>query len=310
MRKLLWIVVILLVLVAALNWLCPGCLFQTSVQAGRLAAGLSQKSLTLNGQQFGYLDNQKTQKPVVLEIHGFTGDKDNFTLLNIFMPDYRLISIDLLGHGDSSAPLDGDYRISAQVARVDAFIRELKLTNVHLIGNSMGGHIAAMYAARHPEQVASLTLIDNSGVWSQTPSDVMAEYFETGKVPLILSDYRDLDTLFAYIFVKPPLLTASLKRYYGQQQAAKQTLHTQIFNDFMLQGYEPLDEELGNITAPVQIIWGSDDRVLHPSSIHPLRAALKQVQTTIINHAGHVPMVEKPQLCATIIGNFLQQTTP
>ncbi|UGA40587.1 alpha/beta hydrolase [Chromobacterium haemolyticum] len=79
---------------------------------------------------------------------------------------FRLIAPDLPGHGDSMSNLDISYRVEAQADRLRAFLEVWGVEHVHLIGNSMGGAIAANFAARYPRHVASLTLLNAAGAGS------------------------------------------------------------------------------------------------------------------------------------------------
>lgn len=98
-------------------------------------------------------------------IHGFTANKDNWLQMSLFLKKkYRIIALDLLGHGESDSPLDADYSIEAQVKRGHLFVTNTQLTSFHILGSSMGGQIAATYAALFPTEILSVTLFDNAGI--------------------------------------------------------------------------------------------------------------------------------------------------
>lgn len=305
--KMMLAVLLLIGALVVLDFSHPEWIYAGAIKATRVAAGLKAHKVTIDGMEYAYLDNNKMDAPVLLEVHGFTGDKDNFSRMNVFVDNMRIVAPDLLGHGESSAPEEANYSISSQVGRLHQFVETLKLGKVHIAGNSMGGHIAAMYASQYPDEVASVTLLDNSGVLGETTPDLLQNYFDTGEIPLILHDSSEVDNLFAYIFVNPPLMTPNLKRAFGEAMSSKSKLYEKIFDDFILTGYEPLEDLLGNISAPVHIIWGENDRVLHRSSIDVMRPRLQKVRTTILPNVGHVPMMEVPYTCARVLTQFLNE---
>jgi len=138
----------------------------------RHRAGLVRKELTLaDGTRMVWLEGG-SGAPLVL-VHGFGADKDNFTRVARWLtPHYRVIVPDLVGFGESAHLPEADYHYAAQAARVHAFVQALGLGRVHLGGNSMGGGIVLSYATQHPQEVASLWLIDTAGVAGAPPGEL------------------------------------------------------------------------------------------------------------------------------------------
>ena len=85
-------------------------------------------------------------------LHGFGGDKSAWVRVSRYLtPHFRMVAPDIPGFGESSQDPSAHYGIVEQVERIDAFVHSLGLGTVHLGGNSMGGAIAGVYAARHPD---------------------------------------------------------------------------------------------------------------------------------------------------------------
>ena len=103
--------------------------------------------------------------------------------------DYRVIALDLPGFGASSKPA-GSYDIGTQTERLADIIDALGLDQLHLMGNSMGGHISALYAARHPTRIRSLTLLDNAGITSPQPSELRLRLSRGETNPLVVKSPR------------------------------------------------------------------------------------------------------------------------
>ena len=140
MKKILIVIALLPVLAfAALNFFAPHLIFDGAMQLTRSAAGMETKQIKLGQYNYSYLDSGESSKPTILFIHGFGAEKDNWTRMGVALKgDYRLVALDLLGHGESDKPLNVSYKISDQVERVNAFVDAMKLDSLHLIGNSMG----------------------------------------------------------------------------------------------------------------------------------------------------------------------------
>lgn len=308
MKKILLVCLGLVVIgLTSMNLFAPGILFNATQDATRAVAGLSVKQITAGEYKYTYADNGKTDKPVLLMVHGFTADKDNWARMALFLKDdYRLIAIDLLGHGQSPRDINADYKISSQVQRVKDFADALGLDKFHMAGNSMGGYITAMYAAKHPEQVLSAILFDNAGVAQPTPSDMLVALENNEPHPLIIRSTEDVDKFFNFVFADAPFMTGSIKQYYAEQSIPLAPLYEKIFADFHEIPEEQLEPLLPTIKAPVQIIWGREDRVLDVSSIETMKPLLRNVQVIIMEGAGHLPMLESPSQSAQLVHQFIQ----
>ena len=116
--------------------------------------------LQLNGCNLHYTD-QGEGDPVLL-IHGLgSSGRDWEYQLPALLPQYRVLTLDMRGHGKSDKPSRG-YSVKGFAADCLAFIKHMQLTKPHIVGISMGGMIAFQLATDHPEVPASLTII-NSG---------------------------------------------------------------------------------------------------------------------------------------------------
>jgi esterase len=119
------------------------------------------KFLTAGGLKLHYLDFGGEGKPVLVCIHGLTGNAHNFDALAPYlMSRYRVLSLDVRGRGESEwgAPLD--YNPQVYVTDLKEFLDTLGIQRVSLVGTSMGGVISMMYAGGYPETVERLVLND------------------------------------------------------------------------------------------------------------------------------------------------------
>ncbi|MEO8527635.1 MAG: alpha/beta fold hydrolase, partial [Pseudolysinimonas sp.] len=98
--------------------------------------------------------------PVVVLLHGIASSSVTFeNVVPLISARHRAVSIDLLGFGESPAPVDAQYTLEEHVAALDRTLRRLRLRQFVLVGHSMGALIAARYAATRPRQVTRLVLV-------------------------------------------------------------------------------------------------------------------------------------------------------
>jgi pimeloyl-ACP methyl ester carboxylesterase len=215
-----------------------------------------------------------------------------------------VIALDLPGFGESSRIAQAPYDLNAQVVRLEAFVNQLGLRQVNLVGNSMGGQLAAMFAARYPEQVRSVALFANAGVTSPDKSELQS-IIERGEAnPLIVTSTEEFERLMDFLFVKQPSIPAPLKQYFAERAIASRDFNQKVFEQ-LTTPLLALEPELGNIQAPTLLLWGDQDRLLDVSSIEVMRPLLKQPSVVVMQDCGHVPMVERAEETAGHYQAFL-----
>lgn len=183
MKRFLLGLALLLAVAAGVLYFVPATLLASVRTVERGLAGLSEHSVQVDNLEIAYLEGGSEKNPTLLLIHGFGADKDNWLRFARPLTErYHVVALDLPGFGDSSKPQQASYDVGTQAERVANFAAAIGVRRLHLAGNSMGGHIAALYAARHPEQVLSLALIDNAGVMPARKSELF-EDLERGENP-------------------------------------------------------------------------------------------------------------------------------
>ena len=293
---------------ACINQFAPAWVYDAAMQAARTAAGMQAHNIQVGEYNYAYLDSGEDEnKPTIVFVHGFGAEKDNWPRMAAFLSgDYRLVAIDLLGHGESDKPRNVSYKISAQMQRLHRVIEAIGLPSFHMIGSSMGGHIAGMYAARLPAKVLSVTLLSNGGILSPVIADAWKAMAGGEPNPLIMHSVDDVDRFFDYVMVEKPFMTASIKAHFAKLSMAKRELNDYIFEFLRDDNFENLALELPNISAPVQIIWGENDRILHVSSIQVMAPLLDNEKVVILPNTGHGPMMERPQQTAEALDSFIK----
>jgi NADPH-dependent curcumin reductase len=271
----------------------------------RRRAKLELKSLKIRGFTIPYLEGGNGE-PLVL-IHGFGGDKDNFTsVARHLTKSNRVISIDLPGFGDATRNIGVLYGIDEQVSRLHAILVQLDLQRVHLGGSSMGGFIAAQFAATYPEMVESLWLIAPAGTFAAHQSDHLKTYASKGKFPLLVENEIDFPRLIEAVMAKPPYLPYGLMTILARRAVGDLQLHRQILHQFV--GIPQfLEQCFANLETPAYIVWGTEDKILHPLGAEAIRRLFLNSEVNMMKGIGHLPMMEVPDVTAKDYMGFRQR---
>lgn len=302
MRALKWLLAALALLGALMVALgvyfyttAPERAVRAAIDFERQLAGLRRREATLaDGLRYVYLEGGRGA-PLLL-LHGFGANKDNFTRVAKYLtPHYRVIVPDHIGFGESAHPPKADYAPRAQVERLRALMRELGVTRLHLGGSSMGGHIALTYAAAYPKEVASLWLLSAAGVWSAPPSELRRQAEQTGDNPLTVQDEDEFADLVAKVTARPLMIPRPFLDVLAQERIRNFELEERIAKRL---AEDSVEARIRGLAVPALIVWGRDDRVLHPATASILQMLLVRSEVIMMRNIGHLPMVEAPEACA------------
>lgn len=285
----------------------PYVLVRAEFQRERVQAGLGIARITVAGHDWVYADAEDApaNAPVVVMIHGFTGSKENwYPLAAQLRGKYRLLVPDLPGWGQSERKPGEDYGFGAQAQRVAAFIQALSPGKpVVLLGHSMGGGIAALVAARYPQLVARVGLLDAAGVRfndNQFGLDVLA-----GKNPFAVSDAASLQRYVDIVFhrqqAKPWIpwpASAGLIAVRKRDATFEQSVLDRIGRG--AEQFTP-GEEAANIHQPALLLWGREDAVIDPSAMTLFAAKMPQAREVLVDDAGHMSLMEQPAAVADAV---------
>lgn len=291
-----------LLLLAGCRSLSMG-LFETGRSAMRAMTGVEAGIVDIGGRELGYLHRDGTGPALVL-LHGFASEKDVWLrFLRSADDDVEVFALDLPGHGDSTRDPDFRYDIPAIVADVEAALQRLTDEPFNLVGTSLGGMIAAFYAARNPDRVLTLALYAPAGIYPSNPSEFQRA-IARGENPLIVDEPHDFDALVEIVFHDPPPLVWPVGPALREIAVARSDFNHKIWND-LWPDHPTLDGVLPEIVTPVLLVWGREDRVLDVSSAEGFRRLLPRVQTVVVDGAGHAIINEKPAQMATLHRQFL-----
>ncbi|MBI4693541.1 MAG: alpha/beta fold hydrolase [Gammaproteobacteria bacterium] len=283
----------------------PEVFLDAALRAARRAAKLETRRIRAGDHEIAYLDGGSGE-PLVL-LHGFGANKDHWpTLAKQLVGRYRIIAPDVPGFGESDKHPALRYAIDDQVERIHAFVAALGLERFHLGGNSMGGQLAAAYAARHPERVMSLWLLAPAGVATAQPSELQA-HLARGENPLLVDDAAGFARLVHLCFSKAPYVPGPFQRVLAARAVAERPFNDKIFQDWLARPAW-LESRVEGLHMPTLVSWGEEDRVLHHSGAAILGRLVPEARVVVMPGVGHLPMMERPGESAAQFLEFRKAT--
>jgi len=223
-------------------------------------------------------------KPVVL-LHGWGTDASSWVkVVETLNPSFHIYSIDLPGFGKSSLPQEV-FGISDYVETLKEIFKALKIKDVLLIGHSFGGNLAWVFAAKYPESVKKLVLVNSSGIRKQS-----------GKVKLI-SSIANLTPNFIKAPFRKEIYNLIGEHDYETSGPLKESFK-KIVNDDQ-------SNLLTKIEIPTLIIWGEDDKDVPVSHAYKYRSEIKNSKLYILPAAGHFSFLDRPNDFNKLLINFL-----
>ena len=276
------------------------------VDLERARAGLSPGVVTIAGEPWHFLEGGPADGELLLLVHGFGGDKDNWMRFSRTLTDtYRVVIPDLPGFGESNRHWDWDYSARAQATRLLEFVQVLDLERFHLAGHSMGGHIAGLFAEMSPEQVQSLALITNGGVESPAQSYVAVRAQE-GELILIPRTREEFQRLLEVASYEPPFIPWPVGGLLADESIADADFKEYVLGTLRQQGdNDRLEPVLPVLNIPVFVLWGRHDRLIDVSTVEVIRNLVPDATYVIMEESGHLPMVEQPDVAADHYRKFL-----
>jgi pimeloyl-ACP methyl ester carboxylesterase len=222
--------------------------------------------------------------PPVVFLHGANDQAGAWVrIVRPVMRGHRVVLIDLAGHGDS-APADGPLAAGDLVAGVEAVMdAEVVGAPATLVGNSLGGWLALVYARAHPERVSHVVLVNGAAVRGDGTEA------QVNLLPRTREEARQAiaATMSPASPPVPGFVLDDLVRRGPQSPLAR--LEAAPVPDALA-----LDGHLGELRVPVTLIWGADDRVLPLAYAERVAAALPAARVMRLERCGHVPQRECP----------------
>lgn len=239
----------------------------------------------------------------VLFLHGIGGNKRNWhDNLPTFGAHFHAVAWDARGYGESDdyeGPLDFlDY--ARDVIRV---LDHYGVEAAHLVGLSMGGRIAAAVAAFHPQRVKSLVLADTHLGFKHFTEEQAAEFVRLRREPLLAGkEPKDIAEPIARTLISPK----GTEEAFGKLVDSLSRLHKESYIK-SIEASVHGDHEVffEKIRHPSLVVVGSDDRLTPPSMAEKIAALVPGAKLHVIEGAGHLANIEKPEEFDRVVLDFL-----
>lgn len=241
--------------------------------------------------KFKYIEMGEGE-PLVL-LHGLFGALSNFSdLINHFSQSYKVV-VPMLPLFD----LDIFHTTVGGLAKyVQRFIDARGYTGIHMLGNSLGGHVALVYILKHPQRIKTITLTGSSGLFENGMGD---SYPKRGDKEYIRK--KTQLTFYDPAMASEQLVNEVFEITNNRIKVIKiiALAKSAIRNN--------LGEELSQIKQPVCLIWGNNDTITPPFVAREFNRLLPNSELHFIDKCGHAPMMEVPSEFNVILDGFLSR---
>ena len=230
-------------------------------------------------------------EPLML-LHGLFGALSNFSDLiehfkhthKVIVPILPLYDLDLL-----------HTTVKGLAKHVQQFIDHKGYDQIHLLGNSLGGHVGLVHILSHPEKIKTLTLTGSSGLFENAMGD---SYPKRG-------DYEYIRAKTAETFYNPAVATKELvDEVFEITNSRIKVIKIIALAKSAIRNN--LGEELGQIKVPTLLIWGKNDKVTPPFVAEDFHKLIPNSELAFIDQCGHAPMMEVPNAFNEILEQFLK----
>lgn len=241
--------------------------------------------------KFRYIEEGQGE-PLVL-LHGLFGALSNFKdLIEYFRQHYKVVvpmlplfELDLLHTS-----------VGGLAKFVHKFLEAKDLKQVHLLGNSLGGHVALVYLLKHPERIKSLILTGSSGLFENGMGDT---YPKRG-------DYEYIRKKTELTFYDPKMATTELvDEVFSITNNRLKVIKIIALAKSAIRNN--LGDELKNIKQPTLLIWGENDTITPPFVAREFQKLIPNSELYFIDKCGHAPMMEVPGEFNVILHKFLKK---
>jgi pimeloyl-ACP methyl ester carboxylesterase len=261
---------------------------------------------TVNGVEIHYRETGEGF-PIVF-IHGYTGNSRNWALTAPALAgSYRIVSVDLRGHGLSAKPTgENDYALEAMATDVYELLKSLEIKECALVGHSMGGMVAQLFILQHPEMVRALLLVDTA---AEVPKGLLYDDRRKQRQTLVeIAKKEGMEAVFeAQLKVTPIPEAFKVNPEYidvWRQQFLMTSREAYIACANGMSTRRSLIGDLGAISVPTLIVCGEyDEPFLDPSK--DMHEAVPRSELVIIPSAGHGPQMETPGEFNRVLSEFL-----
>ena len=274
---------------------------------------IEHKFLELHGDRVAYRDAGEGE--VLLLIHGMAGSSATWrAVLPQLAKKFRVVAPDLLGHGESAKPR-GDYSLGAFAVWLRDFLDELGISQVTVVGQSLGGGVAMQFVYQHPDYCKRLVLISSGGLGPDVGA--ILRMLSAPGAELVLPVIAPQPVVTVGNKVASWLRSAGIQSPRGAElwsaysslsdpqtrQSFLRTLRSVV--DYRGQAVSALNRLQLRADLPVMAIWGEKDNIIPVEHAYTAHEARADSRLEVLPEIGHFPQVEAPMKVVELIEDFV-----
>lgn len=269
-----------------------------------------------SGTRIHYRDEGPRDAPMtLLLLHGTASSLHSWQGVALDLADrYRVVTMDLPGHGLTGATAEGRYDRAGMVAAIARLVDHLEIARFVIGGNSMGGEMAMAYALRYPDRVAALVLIDSAGLDLDLSDRHVPIGFRLAAIPMLrpliarITPRSLVERSVRAVYADPARVTPAIVDRYWRLLRMEGSRHG-LMKRFAALADEP-QLAVERLSVPALVIWGREDHLIPLASGEELARRLPHSRLVVFDDAGHVPQEERPAETARAIAGFLETLVP
>jgi len=265
---------------------------------------------------------QPSDAPSLILFHGFTSTKGTWrTVLEKFPDSLHVIAVDLPGHGGTTfRPSDG-FTAEDMAKKIHQLTETLGLKQVHVGGQSLGGVVAVVFAALYADEVQSAVVVcpgmATSPEETQFYRDITAEDEDVRNACVrnyLIPETREEMKFFLRASVKNKKLLSLPDSHlvaYLDKRLEQNSAFQHMWNVLSFRMKDPevnlCNVNMTSVRCPTLVVWGDSDELVHPYGAQILGKGIANSKVVIVPDCGHSVTVEKPEVLASHILDFLSE---
>jgi len=244
-------------------------------------------------EENGFKYVEEGEGEVLMLLHGLFGALSNFfDIIESFKQTHKVV-IPILPLYD--LPVE-ETSVGGFVDYVERFVAYKGYDKVTVLGNSLGGHIALIYALANPTKIKGVVLTGSSGLFESAMGDT---YPKRG-------DYEYIKKKAELTFYDPKFASKELvDELFDIVNDRNKVIRVLATAKSAIR--QNLTEEVSKITAPTLLIWGNNDTITPPFVGEEFHKLIPNSQLLFIDKCGHAPMMEQPEAFNRYLGKFLNE---
>jgi pimeloyl-ACP methyl ester carboxylesterase len=257
------------------------------------------------GRRVHYLEWGTADRPAFVMLHGIGRSAHSYDHIARALRDrYRVIAMDLRGHGDSDWHAGGAYLVEDYVTDLEHLADELGLDDIVMTGSSTGGRVAQVYAGLHPDRVSKLIVED---VGPERPASIARGF--AGRAGREREGWASEDALLASLRGGQTRVSEGQHRNWIRYETRRlpDGRVAWKYDPNVSQGFVPTElwEHVRRITAPTLYLLGANSSIVPPETQRQLKATSPTIEVVTVPDAGHYPHQETPDVFLAVVRAFL-----